>query len=160
MLREPRPPHWEGPYWANTGTPTDPWYYNESTASRAGLGVSATTSDIKQGNANLTGGINNCGFSEHTFNVRGVFEGNTSKYANIISAAACSSNFPDGQNTVSWGTFDSSHSGTLALTCYAYHIDSNRTEAMIEADTYIGSNRHIVNTFPQGAPTRTIYRAS
>jgi len=140
--------NYEGPLWANTGIPTDVWFYNESTASRAGLGVSATTSDIKQAATNMTHGINNCGFAEGGFNVQNVFKGNTGKFANVTSAAKCSSNFPDGQNTVSFGPFDSSHPNTLAVTCIAFKTDSNGTEAMVEADTYIGSNRHMVDKFP------------
>jgi len=146
--------NWEGPFWANTGTPTDAWYYNESTASRAGLTVSATESDIRQANTNLTRGINNCGWSEGAFGVRGAFQGNTSKYANINSASACTSNFPDGQNTVSWGSFDSNHSGALAYTCYNWHTDANGYPVMTEADTYLGSNRNIVDTFPANCSNR------
>jgi len=139
---------YEGPLWANSGTPTDAWFYNESTASRAHLAVSATTSDIKQAATNMTHGINNCGFAEGTFGVRSVFKGNTGKFANLTSSAKCSSKFPDGQNTMSFGPFDSSHPNTLAVTCFAWKTDSNGTEAMVEADTYIGSNRHMVDKFP------------
>src|SRR5262249_28799684 len=139
---------YEGPLWANSGTPTDAWFYNESTAGRAHLAVSATTSDIKQAATNITHGINNCGFAEGTFGVRSVFKGNTGKFANLTSSAKCSSKFPDGQNTMSFGPFDSSHPNTLAVTCFAWKTDSNGTEAMVEADTYIGSNRHMVDKFP------------
>ncbi len=138
----------EGPFWANDVKPTDIWYYNQSTASRAGLGVSATTSDIRQANTNLTTGINNCGYAQNQFDVQGAYQGNTSKYANINSAAQCTGNFPDGQDTVSWGTFDSNHSGTLAYTCYHWHTNANGYPVMDEADTYIGSNRSIVDSYP------------
>jgi hypothetical protein len=64
-----------GPFWANTGIATDAWFYNQGTASRAGLTVAATQSDIRQANTNLTQGINNCGFPQGTFNVQGAFQG-------------------------------------------------------------------------------------
>jgi hypothetical protein len=124
--------NYEGPLWANTGIPIDVWFYNESTASRAGLTVSATESDIKQAATNMTHGINNCGFTEGIFNVQDVFKGNTSKFANISSNATCNSNFPDGQNTVSFAPFDSSHPSTLAVTCIAFFTDANGTKEMVE----------------------------
>jgi hypothetical protein len=146
----------EGPFWANEVKPTDVWYYNQSTVSRTNLTVSATLADIRQANTNLTQGINNCGFTQGsgTFDVQGAYSGNTSKFANINSAAQCTSNFPDGQNTVSWGTFDSNHSSTLALTCYEWHTNANGYPVMTEADTYLGSNRNIVDSFPANCSNR------
>jgi hypothetical protein len=138
----------EGPFWANTGKANDSWWYNESTASRAGLTVAATEADVRQANTNLTTGINNCGFAQNAFNVKGTFQGNTSKFANINPAAQCTGNFPDGQNTVSWGTFDTNHPKSLAFTCYHWHTDANGTPVMDEADTYLGSNRSIVDSYP------------
>lgn len=138
----------EGPIWANTGKANDSWWYNESTASRAGLTVAATEADIRAANTNLTTGANNCGFATNAFNVKGTFQGSTSLFANINPASQCTGNFPDGQNTVSWGTFDSNHTSTLAYTCYHWHTDVSGLMAMDEADTYLGSNRSIVDSFP------------
>jgi hypothetical protein len=121
------------------------WYYNESTASRAGLDGPTTLTNIRQANSNMTLGMNNCGWSQTGFGAYGSYQGTTSKYANINSAGQCTSNFPDGQNTVSWGPFDSSAPTTLAQTCYDYDPS---TKYANEADTYIGSNRAIVNTLP------------
>jgi hypothetical protein len=121
------------------------WYYNESTASRAGLTVSATENDIRADNNNMTTGQNNCGFATNVFPVHGSFQGNTSKFANINSSAQCTSNFPDGQNTVSFGPFDSSAAGTEAVTCVTWNSGSL---AMIEADIYVGSNVGMVDTLP------------
>lgn len=137
-----------GPSWMNTGTPTDVWYYNESTASRAGLTVSATEDDIRQAGVNITKGINNCGFAEGVFDVRGSFQGNTSEYANITSTGTCNSKFPNGQNTVSWAAFDSSVSTLLAATCWEWKITVSGSQEMTEADTDLGSNRGIVDAFP------------
>ena len=36
-----------GPFWANTGIATDAWFYNQGTASRAGLTVAATQSEVR-----------------------------------------------------------------------------------------------------------------
>jgi hypothetical protein len=129
----------EGAHWTSTLR----WYYNQSTVSRAGLGVSATLSDVRAGNYNLTTGQNNCGYATGAFNVAGSYQGNTSLFANIDSSAACTSRFPDGQNTVSWGPFNSSAAGTLAVTCYHWNGST-----MTEADTYLGSNVGMVDTFP------------
>lgn len=79
------------------------------------------------------------------FPVHGGFEGNTSAYANINSSAQCTSKFPDGQNTVSWGPFDSSAAGTEAVTCVTWNSGSL---AMIEADIYLGSNVGMVDSLP------------
>lgn len=136
----------EGPSWMNTGTPTDIWYYNESTASRAGLSVSKSESDIRQANTNMTRGINNCNLPGGRFDVQGAFKGNTSKFANVTSQAKCSSRFPDGQNTVSFAPF--TMTGTLAATCFGWKITVSGSREMTEADTQIGSNRKIVDTFP------------
>ena len=144
----------EGGIWYSpNSSPTLLWYYNASTASRAGLSASATTSDIRAGNYNITTGINNCGYAEGTFEVHGSYQGTTSRYANINSAAGCTSNFPDGQNTVSFGTFDSNHYnqsthvGTLALTCIE-HGSFNGMATITEADIYLGSNVYLVDSLP------------
>src|SRR5262249_54018535 len=82
-------------------TKTLVWYYNASTASRAGLTASLTLSDIRDANYSMTMGINNCGYSETGFRAYGQYAGNTSKYANIDSNGDCiPGRFPDGQNTV------------------------------------------------------------
>jgi hypothetical protein len=139
--------NWEGPLW-NQSIGTDAWYYNESTSSRAGLSGSATLSDIRQAVYNLTNGVNNCGWAESGWNVRGAYKGTTSLYANINQYGKCTSRFPDGQNTVSWGPYDSSVAGTLADTCWTYKTDSYGVEYFIETDIYIGSNVNIVDTYP------------
>jgi hypothetical protein len=120
------------------------WYYNQSTVSRAGLDGPTTRDDMRQANANITLGMNNCGYSETGFRAYGAYQGTTSLFANINSAAQCTSKFPDGQNTNSWGPFDSNHAGTLALTCWAWNTGSSYTT---EADTYLGSNRGLVTSF-------------
>jgi hypothetical protein len=122
-------------------TKTLVWYYNASTASRAGLTASLTTNDIRAGNYNMTMGINNCGFSQKGFRAYGQYAGTTSKYANIDSNGDCiPGHFPDGQNTVSWG--DLNNNG-IAFDC---SIASNGS--MTESDIYLGSNQKIVDDLP------------
>lgn len=136
----------EGPFWYSANaSPTLLWYYNESTVSRAGLSGSTTLGDIRAGNSNITLGINNCGYAEGTFYIHGSYQGTTSRYANIDSNGNCTSNFPDGQNTVSWGPFTGSaySANTLAETCYTWS-----GSYMTEADIYIGSNMGIVDSYP------------
>lgn len=132
-------------YW----TGTLDWYYTESTASRANLTIAATESDIRGGNTNMTTGQNDCGYPTGQFRSHGAFQGNTSKYANIDSSGNCTSNFPDLQNTVSWGPYTGTAltSGTLADTCYDAYINTGK---MIEADIYFGSNVRLVDTLPAG----------
>jgi hypothetical protein len=128
------------------------WYYNQSSVSRAGLNGPASLSALRQANTNMTNGINNCGWSEAGFGSYiggvplGAYQGTTSKYANIDSSGNCTSKFPDGQNTVSWGPFSSAEGGTLAITCFEY--DTGGNNFAIEADTYLGSNRSLVLSFP------------
>lgn len=127
------------------------WYYNQSTVSRAGLNGPATLDAIRGGNSNMTTGVNNCGYPENNFGSYiggvplGAYQGTTSLYANIDANAECTSNFPDGQNTVSWGPFNSAEADTLALTCFEY--DTGSDNFAIEADTYFGSNRGLVTSF-------------
>lgn len=128
----------EGQRW----TTTDKWYYNESTASQAGLSVSASLADLRQANSNMTLGINNCGYAEGVFTASGAFQGDTSKYANIDASGHCTSNFPDGQNTVSWQRFTSS--GTLAITCRHW----NGSNVTTEADTGVNPGVGIVDSLP------------
>ena len=127
----------EGHRWTSTVR----WFYNESTVSRVGLNLSATIADIRAGNFNMTTGQNNCGFATGAFSSSGSFQGDTSLFANIDSGGNCTSRFPDGQNTVSWGP---TTSGTLlAETCFEF---SGGT--MTEGDIYIASNKGIVDSFP------------
>jgi hypothetical protein len=127
------------------------WYYNQSTASRAGLNGPTTQTAIRAANSNMTNGVNNCGYREGVFGSYiggvplGAYQGTTAKYANINSSAQCTSKFPDGQNTVSWGPFNSAEADTLALTCFEY--DTGGNNFAIEADTYLGSNRGLVTSF-------------
>jgi len=125
------------PRWTSTLV----WYYNESTASRAGLSGSVTLSDIRAGNTNMTMGINNCGFSEVGFGAYGQYAGTTSKYANIDSNGDCTSNFPDKQNTVSWGPLDNTG---VAFDCSI----ATAGGSMYESDIYLGSNQGIVDNLP------------
>jgi hypothetical protein len=78
-----------------------------------------------------------------------IFKGNTSKYANLNSKGQCNKpKFPDGQNTVSFAAFSSSAGSTLAATCYGWKVTVSGSQEMVEADTQIGSNRRIVDSFP------------
>lgn len=140
----------EGPYWySNSSAAMDYWFYNQATAYRAGLSVSASTADVRSANGDLTNGMNNCGFAEDALAVHGAFQGNTGRFANVDSAGDCTSNFPDGQNTVSFGPLDSSqynqgtHTGTLAVTCWIAY-----GSYMSEADTYLGSNVGLTDSLP------------
>jgi hypothetical protein len=117
------------------------WYYNESTASRAGLDGATTLSDIRAGNTNMTMGINNCGFSQVGFGAFGHYVGTTSRFANIDSNGDCTSNFPDQQSTVSWGTLDNTG---VAFDCSIATTDGS----MYESDIYLGSNQGIVDNIP------------
>ena len=137
-----------GGFWQSSNAePTELWYYNESTASRAGLSALATLADIRAGNYNMTTGQNNCGFLTNAFPVHGAFEGNTGLFANIDSNGDKTSKFPDGQNTVSFGPYDAAEvaKGVLANTVTLWNGNS---QAMIEADIYVGSNRGLVDTLP------------
>lgn len=130
------------------------WYYNTSTISRTDLNAADALAAIRGGNSNITNGVNNCGWSEAGFGSflsgsppLGAYQGSTSLYANIDSAAECTSKFPDGQNTVSWGPFDSSEAGTLGVTCWDY--DTGGDNFAVEADIYLGSNADLVTSFPE-----------
>jgi len=129
-------------------TATDKWFYNKSTASRAGLTVSATTSDIRAANTNMTTGVNDCGFTGQPA-AFGAFQGDTSLFANINSAGNCTSRFPDGQSTVSWGPFDSGLN-FLAVTCF---FGTGGT--MEEGDIYFGSNVGMVDHLPSGCVSKS-----
>lgn len=118
------------------------WYYNSSTASRAGLSASTSLSDLRQSFTNMTQGLNNCGFPTNVWNSDSAYQGDTSKFANINSSGDCTSNFPDGQNTLSWGPF--SVSDILALTCWS----ANGAGLNQEVDTYLGSNVGMVDSLP------------
>lgn len=119
------------------------WFYNQSTAGRAGLSGTASLADIRSANQNITLGINNCGFSQRGFRSVGAFQGTTAKFANVDSTVHCTSNFPDGQNTVSWGTIDDP--SVLAVTCWDALLS---VRSPIETDIYFGSNVGLVDTFP------------
>jgi hypothetical protein len=101
----------------------------------------------------MSTGQNNCGFSEGpgTFTVQGAYRGDTGLFANIDSGLNCiPGHFPDGQNTVSWGSINSSlynqttHTGKLGTTCFENDGRGNMTEA----DIYLGSNVQMVDTLP------------
>jgi hypothetical protein len=127
--------------WASVG-----WLYNQSTESRAGLVNASTLSNIRSGNYNITTGQNNCGFATGAFAARGAYLGTTSVYANIDSSGHCTTRFPDGYNTVSWGPLYSTGSDTgLGVTC-VHRINGSITEA----DIYLASNAGVVNDVTQG----------
>jgi hypothetical protein len=121
-------------------TKTLVWYYNQSTASRAGLSGSVSLSDIRAANTNMTMGINNCGFSEVGFRAYGQYAGTTSKFANIDANGNCTKNFPDGQNTVSWGPLNNQG--------VAFDCSIGPNGVMKESDIYLGSNQAIVDNLP------------
>jgi hypothetical protein len=119
------------------------WYYNQTTAvNRAHLSASASLADIRAASTNMTVGVNNCGFSQVGFAAYGSYSGTTNLYANIDSSGNCTGNYPDGQNTVSWGPLESGH---VADTCYG-----GEDGAMGETDTYIGSDQGVVDNLPAG----------
>jgi hypothetical protein len=135
-----------GGNWAQTQVP---WYINTSTiANRTNLDVATAVSNIRQGNSNMTTGQNNCGFIGQPA-AFGAYQGSTSRFANINANLNCTSTFPDGQNTHSFGPdnlFDQvTHSGPIAVTCDNYNTVTGR---MIESDIYFGSDVRIVNTLP------------
>lgn len=132
---------------------TDKWYLNEVTiADRTNLNVSTAVGNIRSANSNMTQGQNNCSLSPRPAS-QGAFQGTTSKFANINSSANCTSNFPDGQNTDSFGPF--TVSGPLAETCWAYDTSSNPGQ-MKEADTYFGSNVGLVNVCGSGFDLQSV----
>lgn len=139
--------NYEGGLWVTTLN----WYYNESSVSRSGLGVTATLDEVRQANANMTEGVNDCGYTGR-FRAYGSFAGNTTKYANIDSSGDCTSSFPDGQNTVSWGPFYGN--SDLAVTCIATAYPQG-VHTIVEADIYLGSNVGLVTTLP--SPCTTSY---
>lgn len=89
-------------------------------------------------------GDNACGKPNSGFNISALYQGDTSLYANINSSGNCTSKFPDGQNTVSWGPFDSTIPNRLAQTCW----HANSSGDISEADIYFGSNRNLFDTLP------------
>jgi hypothetical protein len=129
------------------------WYYNESTASRAALDGPTTLQEIRQANANITTGANNCGWPVGNFGSYiggvplGAYQGTTAAYANISPDGKCSPKFStDTQNTVSWGPFNAGVDA-LALTCTRW-VESGNNYFAVETDTYIGSNANIYTTEP------------
>jgi hypothetical protein len=135
--------HWDytPTSWASIG-----WSYNESTVSRAGLSGPATLADIRAGNYNMTTGQNNCGFATGAFAARGAYFGTTSLYANVDSGGHCTTRFPDGYDTVSWGPLPSSGvDHGLAVTC-VHRLDGYITEA----DIYLGSNANLIDDVTTG----------
>lgn len=115
------------------------WRYNSGTTARAGLDPTKALRNIRLGNTNLTANIFGC--TNGGFAAWGNYLGTTGNYANVDGYGRCTSKFPDGQNTVSWGPL--SGTSALAVTCFAYTAGG-----MIESDTKIGSNRSIVNKLP------------
>ena len=115
-------------YWTNTLT----WSYNSSTTP-SGLSATDALTRIRNGNTNMSRGINNCGRPEGVFSSVGAYQGDTSRYANVDAAGNCTPSFPDGYNTESWQTFNSP--ALLALTCTSQH-----NSAAQEADTGFAQN--------------------
>jgi hypothetical protein len=109
------------------------WYYNQSTESRdPQLVGSSPITQIRDGNSNMSNGYNDCGITEQP-KVTGAYQGTTSAYANVNASGGCTSNFPDGQNTVSWQAF--TNSNVLAATCHIANFD----RGLYEADIAIGA---------------------
>lgn len=136
--------NYEGYFWFFS----DHWYINKSTISnRTNLYVPAAVTNIRDGGNNMAVGKNNCGWSTSVFNAYHSYQGDTSRYANINKYGNCTSKFPDGQNTDSFGPFAGSalSNGYLAVTCYTGYVIAGE---MTEADTYFGSNVGIVNSLP------------
>jgi hypothetical protein len=108
------------------------WYYNLGSQSRAqSLTDSDALSQIRQGNTNMSRGLNDCGLTT-SLSSEGSYQGTSTNYANIDADGDCSSNFPDSESTVSWEPFTTS--STLADTCtYA------TGDGMFEADIAISS---------------------
>ncbi|WP_168214150.1 matrixin family metalloprotease [Prauserella flavalba] len=119
------------------------WWYNASTASRAGLPASTTLSALRWANQNMTLGDNDCGLPTNQFSARGAYQGNHTLYANIDSAGQCTSKFPNNYNTISWGPTDSPE--ILAITCLAAYVD---TGFYAEADIYLASNKGFTDVMP------------
>ena len=117
------------------------WYYNSSTQSRSGLSGPNPLTQIRDAITNQNTGYNDCGYTSQP-DISSQYEGDTSKYANINANADCTSSFPDGQDTVSWGPFNNPN--ILATTCTA----TEGTGYIQESDIYIGSNVDIVGTLP------------
>lgn len=139
----------EGGTWLTLGgTPTDGWFYTESTVGNSGLTEAATEADIRQASRNMSEGQNNCGFGTDEFMVTAHFEGNTSLFANVNSEAQCTAKFPDGQNTIDWQGFDTGIPDTLATTCINIGTFVNGANQIKEADTALGNNRDLVDTVP------------
>lgn len=97
---------------------------------------------IRAGNQNDTLGHNDCGYPTGTFHVSAPIQGDTGMYANVDSNAHCTSKFPDGQNTVSWGPL--AGTGYLAWSCQ--HADG--AGRMNEGDIYFASDQDIKATLP------------
>lgn len=136
-------------YWYSaTANATVGWYYNSATTYRAGLNVATALENIRQANTNMSTGVNNCNLGTGEFLIHGAYRGDTSKYANVDSSINCTTKFPDGQNTVSWGPIDSSqfdqntHEGIIGATCW--HSSDGH---MDEGDIYLGSNVDAVTSF-------------
>lgn len=130
-----------GYYWNQT----DKYYINQSTISqRTNLDAAAAVTNLRDGNYNMTTGQNNCGWATGVFKAYGAYQGDTTKYANITSDATPSSNFPDGQNTLSFGPFSSTAlaNGDLAVTAVQSYTASGVVQ---EADIYFGSNVGLQN---------------
>jgi hypothetical protein len=96
----------------------------------------------------MTQGINNCGYTEGSWHMRSSFQGDTARDANIGSDGHCTENFPDGQNTVSWGTLPT---GIFAITCRGT-IGGNQIS---EADTKYNPSSGIVDNLPSGCTNST-----
>lgn len=121
------------------------WRYNTATTARAELDPAKSLRNIRRANTNLTSNAYGC--TDGGFGAWGNYLGTTGKYANVDGYGRCTSKFPDGQNTISWGSL--SGTSALAVTCFAYTADG-----MVEADTYVGANRSIVNRLPDRCSNR------
>ncbi|WP_019819168.1 matrixin family metalloprotease [Saccharomonospora saliphila] len=132
------------------GFPSLRWYYNSGSAARAGLSVAGAREAIVRANRTMTDVRDDCGLPRPDGRARSEYLGDTRASANIDSGAGCTSGFPDGDNTVSWGPFDSGLN-YLALTCT---MSSSATEQIYEADIYLASNRNLTLDLPKKGCSR------
>lgn len=123
------------------------WYMNLSSIALAPyLYPPNALAAVRNGIYNMGNDYNDCGYTDSFPGATGQYQGDTSRYANANSRDQCTSMFPDGQNTVSFGPIDPDYSFALAYTCVT--ADNSPLGLIEETDTYIGSNRDIYANFP------------
>ncbi len=119
------------------------WYLTYATSARAGIVTAHAVAALRAANRNVTTDNNDCGSTARFPGAVGSFQGNTSRYSNVDSRG-CTSKFPDGQSTISFGGVASGT--TLGTTCFAFRTSG--AGHMIEADILIASNRNVYANLP------------